>query len=112
MRRGISIAVCVLCYELAPEDHWSDNGTMGEPKAPPHRSRHRRTRILSAVLAPYGLTVSDPGSGPHRLISDRKGASEIAAALPAVWQAADRLGSRPVDVLDPGLLDALAEGSV
>ncbi|MEN3270858.1 hypothetical protein [Pseudonocardia sp.] len=103
--------MCVLCYELAPEDHWSDNAVMGEPTASPHRSRHRRTRILSAVLAPYGLTVSDPGSGPHRVISDRKGASEIAAALPAVWQAADRLGSRPVDVLDPVLLDALAEGS-
>lgn len=103
--------MCVLCYELAPEDHWSDNGVAGKAAMPPHRARHRRTRILSAVLAPYGLTVSDPGSGAHRVISDRKGASEIAAALPAVWQSADRLGSRPVDVLDPALLDALAEGS-
>jgi hypothetical protein len=95
----------VLCYELAPEDHWSDSGVVQ-----PQRSRHRRTRILSVVLAPYGLTVTDPGSGAHRVISDRKGASEVAAALPAIWQAADRLAARPVDVLDPVLLDALAEG--
>jgi hypothetical protein len=97
----------VLCYELAPEDHWSDGVSSGEAGEPPARSRHRRTRMLSAVLAPYGLTVSDPGSGRHVTIADRKGAAEVAAGLPAIWQAADRLSPRPVDVLDPALLAAL-----
>jgi hypothetical protein len=32
----------------------------------------------------------------------------VVAGLPATWQAADRLSPRPVDVLDPVLLDALA----
>jgi hypothetical protein len=32
----------------------------------------------------------------------------VAAGLPAVWQAAERLSPRPVDVLDPALLAALA----
>jgi hypothetical protein len=99
--------VCVLCYELAPEDHWSD-GAGGAEAGEVRRARHRRTRLLAAVLAPYGLTVSDPGTGPHRLVADRKGAAEVAAGLPAVWRAADRLSPRPVDVLDPAVLDALA----
>jgi hypothetical protein len=98
--------MCVLCYELVPEDHWSD----GLPDGAAGRSRYRRTRLLSAVLAPYGLTVSDPGTGPHCVIADRKGAAEIAAGLPAVWRAAQRLSSRRIDVLDPALLEALARG--
>jgi hypothetical protein len=99
--------VCVLCYELAPEEHWSDGAGGGE-QVEARRARHRRTRLLAAVLAPYGLTVSDPGTGPHRLVADRKGAAEVAAGLPAVWRAADRLSPRPVDVLDPAVLDALS----
>ncbi|MFC5828438.1 hypothetical protein [Nonomuraea insulae] len=99
--------MCVLCYELIPEDHWSD----GLSDAVPSRSRYRRMRLLAAVLAPYGLTVSDPRTGPHCLIADRKGAAEIAAGLPAVWRAAQRLSSRRIDVLDPALLEALARGS-
>jgi hypothetical protein len=54
--------------------------------------------------------VSDPGTGPHWVIGNHKGAAEVAAGLPAIWQAADRLSSRPVDVLDPTLLDALGRG--
>lgn len=100
--------MCVLCYELAPEDHWSDGRPDDAAGTAARMARHRRTHLVAAVLAPYGLTVSDPGTGPHRLIADRKGGGEIAAALPAIWQAADRLSPRPVDVLDPALLDALS----
>jgi hypothetical protein len=100
--------MCVLCYELAAEDHWSDGSPPdGGSSVTARAARYRRTRLLARVLAPYGLTVSDPGTGPHRVIADRKGAGEVAAGLPATWQAADRLSSRPVDVLDPALLDAL-----
>jgi hypothetical protein len=102
--------MCVLCYELAPEDHWTDDVSDGEATDVPGRPRYRRTRILSAVLAHYGLTVSDPGSGPHCVIADRKGSAEVVAGLPAVWQAAERLSSREIDVLDPDLLAALARG--
>jgi hypothetical protein len=101
--------MCVLCYELADEGHWAEAvASGGEADDPPRRARYRRLRILAATLAPYGLTVSDPGVGRHLVISDRKGASEVAAGLPAVWQAAQRLSRRRIDVLDPELLDALA----
>lgn len=102
--------MCVLCYELAPEDHWSDGVSDGEARDLPGRARYRRTRILSVVLAPYDLTVSDPGSGSHCVIADRKGAVEVAAGLPAVWQAGERLSSREIDVLDPVLLETLTMG--
>jgi hypothetical protein len=101
--------VCLLCYELAPRDHWADATVTGEPTGSARAARHRRRRLLATLLAPYGLTVSDPGTGPHLVIADRKGASEVAAGLPAIWQVADRLSTRPVDVLDPVLLDALAQ---
>ncbi len=99
--------MCVLCYELLPEDHWSDGVSADGDGGSPLRARYARARILSAVLAPYGLTVTDPGSGSHITVADRKGAAEVAAGLPAVWQAADRLAPRPLDVLDPVLLAAL-----
>ena len=99
--------MCVLCYELVPEGHWSDGPADGGVADPPVRARYRRARILSAVLAPYGLTVTDLGTGPHCTIADRKGATEVAAGLPAIWDATDRLSPRPVDVLDPALLAAL-----
>jgi hypothetical protein len=100
--------MCVLCYELAPEDHWSDAVSAdADASGATVRARARRVRILTAVLAPYGLTVSDPGSGRHCTIADRKGSAEVVAGLPAVWDAANRLAPRPVDVLDPRLLDAL-----
>jgi hypothetical protein len=97
--------MCVLCYEFADESHWADVGEAGEP---PARVRHRRLRMVAAVLAPYGLTVSDPGVGRHVVVSDRKGAAEMATTLPSIWQAAQRLTTRRIDVLDEALLDALA----
>ena len=99
--------MCVLCYDLAPNEHWSDGVAIGGPEQLPGRPRFRRTRLLSTVLAPYGLTVSDPGVGPYCVIADRKGSAEVVAGLPAVWQAADRLSPRQIDVLDFVLLDAL-----
>lgn len=98
--------VCVLCWEFAAEGHWSDDAAIEAGD----RLRYRRTHILSRVLAPYGLGVSYPGSGPLVLIADRKGRTEVAASLPAVWETVDRLLSRQIDVLDQSLLEELASG--
>lgn len=101
--------MCMLCYELAPEEHWADGGPFDQPSEEARSGRHRRTRLISAVLAPFGLTVTDAGAGPHRMLADRKGRAEIAAGLPSLWQAADQLSSRPIDVLDPALLQSLEQ---
>lgn len=100
--------MCVLCVEFAREHHWSDAApAAGDPGEWRARARYRRVRLLSDVLRPYGLTVSDGGTGRHIVISDRKGSSEVAADLPAVWRAGQRLSPRRIDALDPVLLEAL-----
>lgn len=100
--------MCVLCYELADEAHWSDfQPLVGEAAAPAARHRYRRASVLNDVLAPAGLVVRTPGPGRAVLVSNRKGASTVAAGLPAVWEAADRMGTRVIDPLDPTYLDAL-----
>lgn len=100
--------MCLLCFELAPEDHWADADSVRELTGAARTARRRRGRVLAKVLAPYGLTISDPGAGPW-VIADRKGAAELATALSAIWRAADGLAPRPIDALDPKLLDALGQ---
>ena len=99
--------MCLICYEFAPEAHWSDALAPGAvAEAQPRRVRHRRLSAVKSVLGPYGLTVSDPGAGRHLVVSDRKGTSVVASDLPALWRAAQSLSPRAIDVLDPGPLGA------
>ncbi len=100
--------MCVLCYELVSEAHWSDDLSDRSSGVVAGRSLFRRANLLSTVLAPYGLTVSHPGTGRHCVVADRKGAAELAAGLPEVWRVAQKMTSRPIDVLDPLLLQAIA----
>ncbi len=99
--------MCVLCYELAGAGHWSDALAPVPGGEPPGRARLRRASTLTDLLAPAGLTVRSPGPGRAVVVANAKGASTVAAGLPAVWAAADRLGTRRVDPLDPAYLDAL-----
>ena len=97
--------MCSICCEFAADRHWSDalapdTGAGGQTL----RVRHRRLRAVKAVLAPYGLTASDPGAGRHLVVTDRKGASIVASDLPALWRAAQGLSPRGIDVLDPDVL--------
>ena len=99
--------MCLICYEFAADSHWSDALALDAGSGSRQlRVRHRRLRAVKALLAPYGLTVSDPGVGRHLVVSDRKGASKMAADLPALWRAAQSLSPRAIDVLDPALLGA------
>lgn len=102
--------MCVLCYEFAREEHWTEALTTSAGDSVPLEpaARYRRLAILNAVVRPYGLTVSDPGAGRHVVVSDMKGASEVASGLGAVWEVAERLSPRRIDVLDDSLLEALA----
>ena len=56
-------------------------------------------------LARFGLGVRE-WAGQY-VVSDGKGRSEVAEDLAGLWAAAERLAGRPLDPLDPVLLDAL-----
>lgn len=99
--------MCVLCYELVGEGHWSDVLATGAAGEPPARARYRRATVLTEVLAPVGLSVRTPGPGRAVVVANGKGASTVAAGLPAVWQAADRLGAYLIDPLDTAYLEAV-----
>ena len=42
------------------------------------------------------------------VVSDGKGRSEVAADLAALWAAVERLAGRPLDPLDPALVELLS----
>jgi hypothetical protein len=101
--------VCVLCYELADEGHWSDAVHMtDESPEPPARARYRRAKLLTDILRSAGLAVRVPGPGRGVVVANNRGGSLVAAGLPQVWDVADRLGTRLIDPLDPQFLDRLA----
>jgi hypothetical protein len=97
--------VCVLCYGLAGEEHWTDAPVGPEPAA---ALKARRRSILTRVLGAAGLDYSDDPTGLTSLVSDRKGNVAVARSLGEVWAAAERVGGRRLDPLDPALLDRLS----
>jgi len=105
--------MCVLCGELAGEVHWtersmhstSEEGASSEVRR--RQARFRRTRVVNRILGVYGLSIHQDLSGTQFVVSDAKGAQELARDLDQVWVAADRLAHTTVDPLDRRLLDRL-----
>ena len=97
--------MCVLCYGLTGEEHWTDARVGTEA---PASVRARRRRMLGEILAAYGLDYSDDPSGLTALVSDRKGNVKVVRSLGEVWEAAAELAARPPDPLDPSLLSRLS----
>lgn len=93
--------MCILCYGLTGEEHWTDARVGPEPQA---SVRARRRRLLTQILDAHGLDYSDDPSGVTSLISDRKGNVAVARSLGEVWAAAERLARHPLDPLEPTLL--------
>jgi hypothetical protein len=93
--------MCILCYGLTGEEHWSDARVGAEP---PPSIRARRRALLTRVMAAHGLDYSDDPTGVTSLVSDRKGNVLLARSLGEVWAAAQTLAKRPLDPLDPALL--------
>jgi hypothetical protein len=91
--------MCSLCGVLA-SDHWAerDGGTRG---------RVFRVRLVDRVLGRYGLTLDD-WSGAVYTLRNRKGAAVVVGDLGSLWQEAARLAGKPLDPLDPELVEWLA----
>ena len=99
--------MCILCYGLTGDEHWTDARPGAEPGA---SVRARRRRLLKAILAAHGLEYRDSMSGVASLVCDRKGNMRVVRGLDEVWSAAEQLAGRPADPLDPALLGRLADG--
>ncbi len=98
--------MCVLCYGLAGEEHWTDAQVGTQSRA---QARMRRARLVAAVLAAHGLDCHDGPGGLTTVVSDRKGNAMVVRGLGEIWAAAERVSGRRLDPLDPALLDRLAE---
>lgn len=104
--------MCGLCGVLGGEAHWAD-GVAG-PGAPAasavpwlrRQARRRRVDLGNRVLRHHGLALAD-WQGTGYVLRGRTGGTEMVAGLADLWPKAERLCGRPVDPLDPALLDAL-----
>jgi hypothetical protein len=100
--------VCILCYTLTGEAHWSDDRLGSQSRA---TDRARRRRLLKSALGTYGLDYSDDPGGVTSLVRDRKGNVRVVRGLHETWAAATQLAGRPLDPLDPAFLARLDEGT-
>jgi hypothetical protein len=80
-------------------DHWSeaDGG---------RRQRALRVPMLNAVLGHFGLQMTD-SMGRIYVVRDMKGRAKVVPDLATLWLEAERLAGRPLDPLDPALVEAL-----
>lgn len=105
--------MCVLCCQMFSEIHWSERlldpeqVSQGAAETVRRQGRHARVRLICRVLAHYGLDVSDDWSATQYVINNRKGTQQVVASLAELWPAAGRMAGRPLDPLDPALLDRL-----
>lgn len=88
------------------EKNASDSVVTGDLQRARLRGRGHRTRLTNQILRFYGLRLDD-WSGSKYLLSDKKGSSVIVQDLGGLWPAAEKLIARPLDPLDPLLLEAL-----
>jgi len=95
--------MCGACGFPAIPGHWTEAG-FGDDAHQRLRARFRRTQVLRPVLRAYGVTVRDSLS-PGIAVSNMSGAHVIAADMTELWKAAERLGGRTIDPLDPCFLD-------
>jgi hypothetical protein len=100
--------MCILCYGLTGEEHWTDARVGSEPHA---SVRARRSGLLATIMAAGGLAYSDDPSGVTAMLSDRKGGMRVVRGLGETWAGAQELAGRPLDPLDADLLARLREAA-
>ena len=91
--------MCGLCGVLMTE-HWAE-------EAGGRRARGFRVVLLNRVLAHYGLSLSD-WAGSVYTLRDAKGHAAVVTDVGTLWSEAEKLTGRPLDPLDPALLEAIA----
>jgi hypothetical protein len=96
--------MCSLCGVLGGNEHWAEAVarpgvyTRNVDAVERRRERRNRMRIANAILAQFGMTLSD-WQGSSFLLSTRTGKTEIIADLGHLWPTAERLSGRVCDPL-------------
>ena len=105
--------MCVLCGQMFGEIHGSERQldpvrvSYGSDETSRRQERHARIRLLSKVLAQYGLEVGDDWSATSYIVGNRKGDQRLAATMGELWRVAERMAGKPLDPLDERLLERL-----
>ena len=101
--------MCGLCGLLGV-DHWTDMAANPQAFGGAGRTRRHeriyRARLASQVLARFGLTLED-WQGRSFVLSSRTGKRKLVDDAAQLWLEAETMAGRPLDPLDPALLDAL-----
>ena len=105
--------MCAFCAMMADGTvHWTEASTdAGQGRAPENgRERYlgrlRRVSLVNRILDHYGCQASDWANSQY-VVRSRAGHTTMVAHLPQVWAAAEEIAGRPLDPLDPALLDSL-----
>lgn len=100
--------MCANCGFPAAPGHWTEAGAATAPDR--LRARFRRAQVLQTILSGYGLTAHDDGVIPGITVATKTGNQVMTADLAEFWAAAERIGGKVVDPLDPRFTCADAEG--
>ncbi|WP_120943908.1 hypothetical protein [Helicobacter labacensis] len=107
--------MCVLCADLNTTLHWSDVGApmganlvVGALQGERVRARIQKLKVANKILKFYGLKLRVWGS--QFLLEDQKGHQELVRDLGDLCYKAQALSPKPLDILDPKLLDFLSRG--
>lgn len=99
--------MCGLCGLFQGTSHWTDS-KLGEGTAalPRRQERLRRVTAVNRVLKHYRLKLSD-WQGSAYLLSGPTGQSQVIDNIAALWPMAEAIARRPLDPLDPALIEYL-----
>lgn len=107
--------MCVLCGELITNIHWSEGVSsdekevvVGDKQRDRMRQRLQKVQVVNKVLSFYGLQLKEWNASKF-VLSDKKGHTKIINHLGELWERADSLTSKDIDVLDAKLLGFLQE---
>lgn len=107
--------MCVLCGELITNIHWSEGVSsdekevvVGDRQRDRMRQRLQKVQVVNKVLSFYGLQLKEWNASKF-VLSDKKGNTKIINHLGELWERADSLTSKDIDVLDTKLLGFLQE---
>ena len=92
--------------------HWTEAGTdagnaaEAESGRDRYLGRLRRVSLINRILDHYSCQASDWANNQY-VVRSRAGRTAMVGHLPQIWAAAEEIAGRPLDPLDPALLDAL-----